>query len=420
VSQVSASMLIRREAPQALLGVLGAAGVAFVGAFLIARLLVPHERGHYASIVVFTTLGLVILEMGGEVGVLRGITESDDEGERFLAGYLGWSVLVSVGAGLGVLLLGGLVGTWFRPLWLMALSVAAALYAGFALRIVVGVLLHAGQLRKMIVVRMVGNSGTIIGAVFCLLGGHTSSAEVAAASFLPQAVLNSGFLVGMKGLSFFRLAFRARPRTTAWGRAPGSVWHLGNLQLHLLNCAAYVLQRADQITLSVLGANHTLGLYAVATNVAETVSYVPAAFQQLVVRGRSQQKIPLRKVLLVGAVFVIPLLPVTYFAVPVLYGSAYREAQTAILVLVPAAAFLAAGRLIQGVELRNPAKRMELAGVTIGAALIEFGVLAYLGPGVGLLGAATACLVAYAVFLAGLYPVRRAPAVKAGWAEGLR
>lgn len=108
-SRVPASL--RGEASLALLGVMGGAITALLGSLLVARLLAPTERGHYASIVVFTTLALTCLEMGGEVGVLRGLADVRTEGASFAAGYLAWTLLATAAVATAAVAVGG----WTPP-----------------------------------------------------------------------------------------------------------------------------------------------------------------------------------------------------------------------------------------------------------------------------------------------------------------
>ncbi|MFE2682331.1 lipopolysaccharide biosynthesis protein [Streptomyces mirabilis] len=395
-SRVPASL--RGEASLALLGVVGGAITALVGSLLVARLLAPTERGHYASIVVFTTLALTCLEMGGEVGVLRGLADVRKEGTSFAAGYLAWTLLATASVAAAALAVGGWMPPWLQPSWLLAPCATAAVYGGLMFRLTTGMLVSSGWLRRLIVARTLGNCGPVLGCLLCVPLGLTSALEVATVSLLAQAVVNSFLLLRLScpGRPLLPSARHGRGRA-AWHRNMALVWCRGNVDLHVLNGSTYVLQRSDQMALSVVGADRTLGIYAIATNVSEVVSYLPAALFPLVSRGRPGHPVELRRILMLVAACVGAFTPLAYFALPLLYGEAYRAAQPAALLLVPATAVLAVGRLYQGVELRDTGRRRHLAVIAVAAAAIEFAAVSLFG-GAGPAAAALACAAGYAVF----------------------
>ncbi|MFD8416245.1 lipopolysaccharide biosynthesis protein [Streptomyces sp. NPDC059650] len=395
-SRVPASL--RGEASLALLGVVGGAITALLGSLLVARLLAPTERGHYASIVVFTTLALTCLEMGGEVGVLRGLADVRKEGTSFAAGYLVWTLLATASVATAAFAVGPWTPPWLQPSWLLPVCVTAAVYGGLVFRLTTGMLVSSGWLHRLIAARTLGNCGPVLGCLLCVPLGHTTALDVATVSFVAQAVVNSFLLL--------RLSCSRRPLLpsarhglgrAAWHRNISLVWCRGNVDLHVLNGSTYVLQRSDQMALSVVGADRTLGIYAIATNVSEVVSYLPAALFPLVSRGKPGHPVELRRILVLLAVCVGAFTPLAYFALPLLYGEAYRAAQPAALLLVPATAVLAVGRLFQGVELRDTGRRRRLAVIAVAAAATEFAAVSLFG-GAGPAAAALACSAGYAVF----------------------
>ena len=389
---------LRGEASLAVLGVVGGATTALLGSLLVARFLTPIERGHYASIVVFSTLALTCLEMGGEVGVVRGLADTRGEGMSFAAGYLAWTLLASASVAVAAFAVCHWVISWMRPGWPLPLCATAAVYSGLVFRLTAGILVSGGLLRRLITARTLGNCGPVLGCLLCVPLGLTSALEVATVSFVAQAVVNSFLLLRLTcpGRPLSASAGRGRGRA-AWHRNLSLVWCRGNVDLHVLNGSTYVLQRSDQMALSVLGADRTLGTYAIATNVSEVVSYLPAALFPLVSRGRPGHPVELRRILVLLAVCVGAFTPLAYFGVPLLYGEAYRAAQPAVLLLVPATAVLAVGRLFQGVELRDAGRRRRLAVIAVAAAATEFAAVSLFGkagPG----AAALACAAGYAVF----------------------
>ncbi|WP_328981819.1 hypothetical protein OG258_20975 [Streptomyces mirabilis] len=414
-SRVPASL--RGEASLAFLGVVGGAVTALLGSLLVARLLAPTERGHYASIVVFLTLALTCLEMGGEVGVLRGLGETRKEGTSFSAGYLAWTLLASASVAAAARAVGDWTPPWLQPLWLLAPCATAAVYGGLVFRLTTGMLVSSGRLRRLIVTRTLGNCGPVLGCLLCVPLGFTSALEVATVSFVAQAVLNSVLLFRLEQArgSLLHLARHGRDRA-AWRRSMALIWCQGNVDLHVLNGSTYVLQRSDQMGLSVVGADRTLGIYAIATNVSEVVSYLPAALFPLVSRGRPGHPVDLRRILLLLALCVGACTPLAYFALPLVYGEAYRAAQPAILLLVPATGVLAVGRLFQGVELRDTGRRRTLAVIAVAAAAFEFTAV-FLCGGAGPVAAALACAVGYTVFTVWIIlsrTTRRSPAARPG------
>ncbi|MFI2432283.1 hypothetical protein [Streptomyces sp. NPDC018693] len=392
--------LLRGEPSLALLGVLGGAFTGLVGSLLVARFLSPSERGHYATVVVFTMLALACLQMGGEVGVLRGITDTEDGGASFLAGYLHWTLVSSAAVGIVAAAASPAV-PWLQPLWLVPLCATAAVYSGLVARMTAGILVNSGGLRRLILARTVANCGTIPGCLLCLSLGLTSALQVATLSFVVQGALNSFLFVRARsavespitGSTGWWKGRKARHRTMAL------VWRRGNVHLHVLSGSTYVVQRSDQMALSALGADRTLGLYAVAMNVSEVIGYLPAALYPLLSRGRPDRPVPLRRLLLLLAVCVAAVTPLAYFGLPFLYGAEYEAAQPAVLLLVPASGIFAVGRMVQGIELRDPERRMNLALIALAAAAIEFAAVFLVGAS-GVMAVALACSTSYAVFTA--------------------
>ena len=399
--------VLRGEASLALLGVVGGAATALLGSLVVARYLVPTERGHYASIVVFTTLALTCLEMGGEVGVVRGLAEVRTDGTSFPAGYLAWTLLASSSVAVAATTAGGWAPDWMQPSWLLVPCAGAALYGGLVFRLTTGTLVSSGRLRGLIWARTIGNCGPVLGCLVCVPLGLTSALEVATLSFTAQAVVNSVLLLRLReaGEPLLRTARQERGGGV-WRRSIALVWCRGNVDLHALNSSTYVLQRSDQMALSVLGADRTLGLYAIAINISEVVSYLPAALFPLVSRGRPGHPVGLRRILLMVAVCVAICTPLAYVTLPLVYGDAYRAAQPALLLLVPATGVLAAGRLLQGVELRDTGQRRKLAGIAAVAAATEFTAVFLYGAETPV-AAALACSAGYALFTVWIVLSRR-------------
>ncbi|MET8953636.1 lipopolysaccharide biosynthesis protein [Streptomyces sp. NPDC004129] len=385
------------EAALAVLGVAGGAVTALAGSLVVARYLEPTERGHYASIVVFATLALTCLEMGGEVGVVRGLADVRRAGRSFPAGYLAWTVLASASVAVVGSAAGTWAPTWMRPVWLLPPCATAAVYGGLVFRLTTGTLVSSGRLGRLIAVRTLGNCGPVLGCLLCARLGLTSALEVATLSFAAQAVMNSVLLLRLGQAGEPLLGTVRRAGGGGWHRNIALVWCRGNVHLHVLNGSTYVLQRSDQMALTLLGADRTLGLYAIAINVSEIVSYVPAALFPLVSRGRPGNPVELRRILLLLAVCVGTCTPLAYVALPLVYGEAYRAAQPAVLLLVPATGVLAVGRLFQGVELRDTRRRGNLAVIAVTAAVVEF-TSVYLFGGAEPVTAAFACASGYAVF----------------------
>ncbi|MHB9863791.1 lipopolysaccharide biosynthesis protein [Streptomyces sp. YIM S03343] len=391
---------LRGEASLALLGVVGGAVIALLGSLLVARLLAPAERGRYASVVVFTTLCLTLLEMGGEVGVLRRLGERREESAEFAAGYLAWACLVSAAVAVASYTAGGWTPGWLRPAWLLGLCAGAAVFGGLVFRLTTGILMNGGRLRRLVVARTAGNCGPVLACLLCAPLGPPSALEVAAVSFLAQTAVNCFLLFRLEpaGQALSLLLRGGRDRT-AWRRSVALVWRRGTVDLHALNGATFALQRSDQMALSVAGADRTLGIYAVATNVSEVVSYLPAALFPLVARGRPGRPVDLRRILLLLTLCVAVCTPLAYWALPLVYGEAYRAARPVVLVLVPATGVLAVGRLLQGVELRDTGRRRSLAVIAVTAAVFEFAAVFACGTS-GPVAAALACTAGYGLFTA--------------------
>ena len=392
------SAALRGEAPLALFGVLGGAVTALLGSLVVARYLDPTERGHYASVVVFATLALTCLELGGEVGVVRGLVEAQTDGTSFPAGYLAWTLLASTSVALAATVAGCWAPPWMQPAWLLAPCAGAAVYGGLVFRLTTGTLVSSGRLRRLIGARTLGNCGPVLGCLVCVPLGLTSALQVATLSFTAQSLVNSALLLRLRQAGEPALFTARRERGEGkWWRNLALVWRRGNVDLHALNTSTYVLPRSDQMALSVLGADRTLGLYAIAINISEVVSYLPAALFPLVSRGRSVRPFGLRRILLLVAVCVGTCTPLGYVALPLFYGDAYRAAQPALLLLVPATGVLAVGRLLQGMELRDTGRRRKLAVIAAVAAATEFAAV-FLYGAASPVAAALACSAGYAVF----------------------
>ena len=164
------------------------------------------------------------------------------------------------------------------------------------------------------------------------------------------------------------------------------------------------LLRADRLLIPVFASYHQLGIYVVASTMAELAiwplvqyidSYTPRWAAQFVDGTLSPLRLFLRTCVFSLCVSASVAMPV-YFAIPLLFGSAFDESASLIPILSAATAFFGISRV--AIALATVANIAFWPTFINGAGVVSsLGFCALLIPHYGALGAAYACLISYGI-----------------------
>jgi O-antigen/teichoic acid export membrane protein len=369
-----------------------------IAGVLLARGLGPHGRGELAAILLWTMLvGSV-----GQLGLPEALTyetASNREKARSAVGtaVAAWLVLsvalVTVGGVVLTLTLGG-YDTATRTSGYLLLSVIP-LY--LATNLCVGVLQGLRAYGAFNVIRTLVPAATAV----CLVGVelvHGLTVRTAAlsyvATYLTTAIVGVALLRRTRvwDLGFDRSLLR---RLLAYGMRSQSTFMTSTL-----------IERLDQLLISlVLGAT-SLGLYAIAvtltsatTLAASTVAVVAFPHMAALPSGPQRASSARRFVLLAvaaSALITIPMLAVTPQLLDLFFGAAFAGIATVCRVLLLAGVFLAFTQLLVAL-LRGLGRPLDAGAAGVIGLAVTVVLLAVLLPTLGLMGAAIASLVSYAV-----------------------
>jgi O-antigen/teichoic acid export membrane protein len=192
----------------------------------------------------------------------------------------------------------------------------------------------------------------------------------------------------------------------------------GAAQIAALTPAALNAQ-LDQLVLSQTVPAADLGRYAVAVSLSlfpiPLVSAIGnvafprlAAQSEMTQASQRLQKASVAGSFVVSAGLIFPFAAVAYWVVPLVFGSAYREAVPLLWILAPGSVFLACGQVV-GDLLRGKRQPGAVAWAQGLAAVFTVVLLLALLPFVGVYGAAIASTVAYGIALAAMLRCLRQP-----------
>lgn len=240
-----------------------------------AAVLGPEGKGRASYMVMATFLLASILFFSLHVGAVQTIRSGDESGAaRGLVESL-WIVLIAVGAMGGLVWAGvGLGPNFLTPIdWAFMLAgMALAILSLYVLRTIQGLGLARSYRRLSFL-----QTGVYVGATALFLATELTPAKVMAAWAVGQGV---GLAAGLRVLA------REVPLIRVRGKG-GSVLRPA-LAAHVGNMGHQVMYRANVLVLGILGTATQVGLYAMATGVAEALILIADAFSLAIfAEGRS-------------------------------------------------------------------------------------------------------------------------------------
>lgn len=246
-------------------GQLGFAGISFLSAVLMARLLEPAGRGELAILILVPTLLTVVLELGQEFTGSHLASRSGSDRGRLHGNLLLFATALVVPAA-GLLA----IAFWLLPyldgmLLPLVATGGVAVGAGVYLRGASGLALGSGRVRLYNASRLL-LAGSFLAGVLAFWGlGHAS----------PRAFYFAWCGAQLTVAALLGLCLRTEP-LGASRRVAGEQWRAG-WPVHLSNTSQFLLLRVDQLLLAGLVGTAAVGEYTVAVNVAEALWYLPAA-----------------------------------------------------------------------------------------------------------------------------------------------
>ncbi len=373
---------------------------------VLARQLGPSARGELAGVLLWPAL----LAAVGSLGLVEATTYHAARGTEPVGKIVGTSLaiaaaqsLILVGIGLGLVPAvlshygpSAVHAAWlflgFIPLNLVTLYLMATLnglhrFGSFnVLRLQVIVGSAAGLLLLAVAHRLSPRT-----AVFAYLGSNLVTAATAAA------------LVGRVSLSPIGFDSSLARKLLVFG-----------LKSHSANLSSLVNERLDQLVISAFLAPARLGLYVIAITLTSLTGLIGGSVAMVAMptlaglpSARERSQAARRFVALtiaISALVTVPLILLTPTLIGLFFGSAFSGAADVARVLLVAAVILSTNRVLTAI-LTGIGRPLDAGiGETIALAA-TLGGLAALLPVLGLVGAALASLLAYAV--SGAWMVRR-------------
>ena len=213
----------------------------------------------------------------------------------------------------------------------------------------------------------------------------------------------AGYAVGLIVSLFVNPRPRARPDASA---APVRIdgWMLGSV------LADQITISADTFLLALLRGSAAAGVYAAVYRIPNVwmtlvglamLGMVAPTARRMTTASRAEvhdlQRRSLRLGLLAAATIVVSAIP-AYIVVPVIFGPTYREGRTSLLVLMAATALMAIGASLHPLYFAL-ARDRDVFTLAVGGTLVNLAANAVAIPVWGMVGAATATLVAQGFLL---------------------
>lgn len=375
---------------------------------LIARALGPEGRGEAAAVVTFVQLLAVLLTLGLQTHIRREVALAGGQAGQALRAARYTALIMGALAGLAAGLAGPVIISDIDPelaTWLIPVAAICTL-CGICWLSDASVLIGQGRSTAYAVVLAVPSIVQAVGVVLLYV-----TSQLTVLHFL-QLQAPSYLLAALIASRAIRLPW--------WGQG-GSSW------LHVRTSMAYfgaqvaesLAFRADQvIAVAVMGA-HAAGIYSIAATVgmlpmAVGQALATAYFQDVVRDEREEQVVAettLGQMTWLGVIAACGLALCVPFAVPVLFGEAFRAAVGPTFVSLIGGAVLV---VMQGVGnlliRRNLGWRLsasQMAGLAVG-----LGLLVVLGGPFGAMGGSAASTVGFMVaMLWGLRSLGLSPVV---------
>lgn len=373
-------------------------GIGFATSFLLAGMLLPEGRGQYALLVLVPGM----LNALGQLGLPSAMSFFAGRGMRLSElQRLGWvlaAVLSAVLVG-GTLLLLPLLGESVLqpvPSDLVLVSLAAVPFQ-FATAFAGSTLIGRQRLRTYNIV-IVAQSALMLVGVIALVGGLGLGVAGALVSYVAVAVLAAVATAWELG------------RAVADEPAEGASVNLGSflgygLRIYPASVTGYFSYRADVLVLgAMLGDAAAIGLYTFAVSLAELAFMVPDSVSTVFyprVAGMDRRDADAlapqvsRFTLLVTGLAVIGLIPAAWVATHLVLP-AFAGSMPAFLVLVPGIVALSVSKVLAG-YIGGLGLPLMVARASVTNLVVNLVANVLLIPALGIIGAALASLISYAV-----------------------
>jgi O-antigen/teichoic acid export membrane protein len=384
--------LLRNPVVQATITNLTSVGLGTVSGVLVARGLGPDGRGHWAAVMAFFTVALVLGEIG-QSGAVTFLVSREPGGRRRIVRN---ARLLMTGGGL-VVAIAGFLATPVLSSGDTALETAYRLaFVGCLVNSVCAANLFALQARSI----RLWNVARVAQPLF-----YASGILVLLITATMDIVTVAVVLIVSTSLQFVVLAFLTRSSRQEPESAPPEAGTLRPLARYGLAYSAAAVPTSlagqyDKIALSRLVSPADLGLYAVGTTVSQLVAPFATAISSVVfprasksdLKNEERRNVEIRTLSTTLVVSVVVSLGIAVLApvlVPLLFGADFRDAVPVVwalaAVMVARAMSQVAGALVRARNAPGAAAAAQVAGLVVGLVLI-FPVVAVLG----MLGAAVA------------------------------
>jgi O-antigen/teichoic acid export membrane protein len=384
---------------------------------IVARALGPEGRGELTAILILTQMAGWVFSLGGTEGITFRLARHPEDGARLLGSWLAVSLPLAIAAvGVGQLLL----PTLFAAQTESALTLARIYLLTVTLQIihlVVTAILLGDQDFHFFNFTRVAAPALIGAAYVCLLLTDDLSIESA-------LIVNAGATAAALAMAAPRAVRRHGIEGPDLPLLRATIWY--GLRAHSGALTGLINTRVDLLILPAFLSAGSVGLYSVATNVTwiiVTLTGTAALFVFPVAARRRDMSAPtvirtLHAIFAIGLTIAIALAILAEVALSLVYGSDFREAATALRLLLPGSVLYAGALALWSGFLA--ADRPFLSAVTqgTGAVLTVAGLLLFLESG-GITAAAIVSSCAYAtVFAMSLVLYRRI--AKLRWRDFVR
>jgi O-antigen/teichoic acid export membrane protein len=372
---------------------------------LLARLLGPHDRGEFAAVILWPS----ILAAVGSLGIPDATTFYTARAARPIAAIVGTALVLGVAqsavlVGIGVAIVPVVIGHYGSHVVHLTEIFLLFIPLNILTLVLAGGLSGAQRFGSFQIVRIATVAGNVIGlSALAAAGKLTVESGMVVCLFanLATALMAVGLYARISGsrLGFDHTLLRLL-------LSFGVRSHLGNVS-SLLN------QRLDQLLVSVFLAPVRLGTYVVAVTLCSATTLVGTsvgliAFPRIAGSDRLEQaKIATRFVGVTVIASVTVTLPILIFTQPLLvffFGHSFASVANVARVLLLAAVILSTN-LVLGATLAGLGRPLDQGIGELVALAGTAASLAVLLPRLGLLGAAIASVIAYAMSMA--WMVRR-------------
>jgi O-antigen/teichoic acid export membrane protein len=372
--------------------------VGFATSFVLAAILLPQGRGEYALLVLVPGMLNALGQLGlpSAMSFFAGRGRSVRDLQR-----LGWLLT----AGLSITLVGATVlalpwlhGTLLRtvPSDLLLVSLASVPFQ-FATAFAGSTLIGRQRLRNYNLI-VVAQSVLMLVGVLVLVGALDLSVAGALISYVIVAILAAV-------ATAVELHQAVRQEPTDGGRVRLSQLAAYGIRIYPASVTGYFSYRADVLILSaVIGDATPIGLYTFAVSLAELAFMIPDSVSTVFyprVAGMERREADVlapqvsRFTVLVTAIGVLALVPGAWVAVTFVLP-AYAESIWPFLVLLPGIMALSVSKVVSG-YISGLGLPLAVARASIANLVVNIVANLLLIPPLGIIGAALATLISYAV-----------------------